>query len=253
MDQGFEAGMDEFFSRHPERVTAFLREMALYFVKFEPLIGNHYRRLLEILKSTRKKAIFVSLNYDVLFESAATQVGLTINYGGPSVTSDSISFYKIHGSCHFLPLPSGSFSNCVFVNKCKDGSILEADCRPARSTQEVVDFCREQNSIAPAIAMYAPFKRVLYCPEFVNIQRRAWEVAVFRAARVYVIGVGVNPADDHIWGPLARTTAPIYYVSRDPDEFVRWCRTERGKRRKWYVMARTFEEALPILARQLAA
>jgi hypothetical protein len=61
--------------------------------------------------------------------------------------------------------------------------------------------------------------------------------------------VSVNPVDDdHVWGPLARTPAPLYYVGK-PEEFIEWSTKERGKRKGSYVMANTLADAIPGLAR----
>lgn len=245
----FEEGMDCFYEQRPTHVAGLLRDMAAYFVQFEPLSGNLYGDLIKILGGTRKRATFVSLNYDTLLESAIIQSGLSISYAGHPLPPNTVPVLKIHGSCNFLPNVEAHIRGSSFANYNKNAAAVESRCRATQSAQEVLAFCREEDSLAPAIALYAPTKHVLYCPRFVEVQRVAWAAAVQSASRVYVIGVSVNPVDDdHVWGPLARTPAPLYYVGK-PEEFIEWSTKERGKRKGSYVMANTLADAIPGLAR----
>jgi len=87
-----------------EDVPQFLRDMASYFSHFEPLAGNQYMKLVNLLGGTRKRAVFVTTNYDMLIEAAVTRSGLSVAYNSPSSDSQiGIALLKIHGSCNFWP------------------------------------------------------------------------------------------------------------------------------------------------------
>lgn len=249
----FEAGMDRFWAEHNTQASALLREMAKYFTQFEPLPGNCYMQLLDILGGTRKKAVLATTNYDLLIEHAISRAGLLFSYSGLPVPPQNVSVLKVHGSPNFLPdLGGSSISGISFdLSASERGSILESGVRVATSAREINDFCTNQDSIAPALAMYAPSKRVLYCREFVSAQQDAWAAATRTASRMFVIGLRVHPVDAHIWGALAASPAPLYYVGLEPEEFRQWA--SRNGRRKAFVLARTFAEALPAVASKIGS
>jgi hypothetical protein len=247
----FEAGMDVFWKERNVATTALLREMAKYFVRFEPLPGNCYSQLLKVLDGTRKKAVLVTTNYDLLIEHAITRAGLKVSYAGLPAPPDNVVVLKIHGSCNFLPdLQPRQISGFLFDHSAtEDGAIIENDVKVATSTQQILEFCDTEDSIAPALAMYAPSKRVLYCQGFVKAQQEAWAQAANHASRIFIVGLRVHPVDEHIWGVLARCAAPLYYVGFEPNEFATWAETLR--RKGAYVLSKSFADALPRIASQL--
>lgn len=249
--QDFEAGMDRFWLQHNTRTTELLREMARYFAVFEPQPGNLYFKLIEILGGCRKKVVLATTNYDLLIERAISRSGLLITYGGLPAPPRNISVLKLHGSCNFLPdLGSGGIKGIGFdLSNSQEGSVLEAPVRVARSTQEIIDFCDREDAIAPAVAMYHPTKRVLYCRKFVQKQQSDFRDSIVSASRIYVVGLRVHRVDAHIWEPLARSTSPIYYVGRDGGEFRSWA--QESARGNAYHLAPTFEAAIPKIANQL--
>jgi hypothetical protein len=242
--QDFEAGMDRFWSEHNVRTSELLRDMARYFAQFEPQPGNLYVRLITVLGGTRKKAVFATTNYDLLIEHAIAQSGLLVTYDGLPVAAQNIPVLKIHGSCNFLPdMGGGGIKGIGFdLSQSQGGSILEAGIRVARSAREILDFCRTEDAIAPAIAMYHPTKRVLYCRSFVQRQQATFHSAINKAARIYVIGLRVHPVDEHIWQPLAKSVAPLFFVGPEPETFVAWAQ-ENG-RKSAFCIADSFADAL---------
>lgn len=247
----FEEGMDRFWAERNTETTRLLREMAAYFARFEPRPGNYYSELLHLLGGTRKRATFVTTNYDLLIELAASNAGLKISYSGFPVPDKNIPLIKMHGSCNFLPaLEPRQITGIGFdLSNSPGGSIIEAGVRVARSTMEVLEFCQREDSIAPAIAMYSPDKRVLFCRSFVQAQQEAWQRALKEASRVFTLGLRVHPVDKHIWEPLGSASAALFYVGREPDAFLEWAASE--KRRNAFVLAQTFQNAIPQIAQQL--
>jgi hypothetical protein len=244
----FEAGMDRFWNQHNTWTSELLRDMARYFSAFEPEDGNLYIKLIAALGGTRRKAVFVTTNYDLLIEHAIVRSGLLIAYGGLPAAPRNIPILKIHGSCNFLPeMGTGGFSGIGFdLSQSEGGAILETPVRVARSTQEILDFCATEDSIGPALAMYHPTKRVLYCRGFIQHQQALFRSSIEAASRIYVIGLRVHPVDEHIWLPLAAAKSPLFYVGQEPDIFGRWAR--ENHRRRAFPIASSFAEALPIVA-----
>lgn len=251
--EDFEKGMDRFWAERNVHTTQFLREMAAYFAQFEPLPGNAYARLLAILGGTRRKAVLATTNYEMLLEIAVSNAGHLVTYGTWPVPPNNIPILKLHGSCNFLPdinhvqIRGVSFD----LSASPDGAIMECGVRPARSPLEVIRFCAEEDSLAPAIAMYSPTKRVLFARSFVEAQQASWQKALSNTARVFLIGLRVHTVDEHIWGPLAESSAPIFYVGKEPDAFLNWA--NRNRLGRSYVLAETFEDALKPIAHNLRA
>lgn len=239
--------MDRFWDEHNTQTTELLRDMARFFAPFEPLDGNLYIELIKILGGTRKKAVMVTTNYDLLIEHAIVRSGLRVTYGGFPVADRNMPILKIHGSCNFLPdLGPLQVSGIGFDMGASSGAAIETGVRPAQSAQEVIEFCDREDSVAPALAMYSPSKQVLYCRSFIQAQQQAWLAALNQTSRIYVVGLRVHTIDEHIWRPLASAKAPLYYVGREPEDFITWSR-DNG-RRETYVLARSFEAAIPHVA-----
>lgn len=244
----FEAGMDQFWTDHNTWTSELLRDMARFFAKFEPLKENLYLKLIAALGGTRKKAVFATTNYDLLIEHAIIRSGLLITYGGLPAAPRNIPVLKIHGSCNFLPnVGNSSFQGIGFdLSQAANAAILDAPIRVAQSTQEILDFCANEDSIAPALAMYHPTKRVLYCRSFVQRQQDAFLSSIRSASRIYVVGLRVHTIDEHIWQPLASSSAPLFYVGREPEQFRAWA--NQCQRRSAFNIATSFADALPIIA-----
>jgi hypothetical protein len=241
----FEAGMDRFWNERNTDSAQLLRDMGRYFAQFEIERGNLYLELIRVLTATRTKAVLVTTNYDLLIEQAINSVGWFVHYGGPPAPLQNIPVLKIHGSCNFLPnLSPERISGVAFdLRQSRGGSILECGVRCATSTGEILDYCNRTDSLAPALALYSPAKQILFCKEFVLAQQRAWLASLASAARVYVVGLRVHQVDQHVWGPLSKGRSPLYYVGREPEDFVGWAR-DVG-RRYTYVLSDSFEGALP--------
>jgi hypothetical protein len=257
----FEKGMEEFFRHRNIDTTAFLREMAAYFAQFELGPNNHYDKLAKIVGETRGRVVLVTTNYELLLEYAINRAGYPIAYGIPThYPRGGLPVLKIHGSCNFLPdqeqgarfegigfdlsmeeraeTPIEDIKTAIYDGPVKPGSLYATRA-----------FCRKNDSMAPALGLYLPGKLTLWCPSFVKRQQELWRKAVQRAGRIYVIGTAIYDHDTHIWDVLAQAKGQLRYVSPDPDCFLEW--RERVGRKSARVMAGTFEEALPIIRREM--
>lgn len=242
----FEKGMDTFFDECNEDVAEFLRDMAKYFAQFEPGPKNLYRKLIDALRESTEELIFSTVNYDLLIEIAATEAGLIVYHNGRPFLRETLPLLKLHGSCNFLPkVRPGQIRGARFKMGGTAGTILKAPVIPA-TPKEVIEFCQREDSIAPAIAMYAPSKWLPFCRDYIEKQRRFWQAEVYRAQSIYVIGAGLHEQDTHIWEPLAKSTAWLGYVGPESDDFYRWANS--SNRKQVSVVAKTFEDAIPLIA-----
>jgi hypothetical protein len=238
----FETGMDKFWHERNEDLTELQRDMARYLARFYPEEGNVYLKLIKIMGKHRKY-VMATTNYDLLIELSAGKHGMDTTYHGLPVPENNVSILKIHGSCNFLPKAGVKFKRLRFQVANNQAAILETEVEPATSAAEVVRFCDENDSMAPAIAIYSPAKQVLFCPGLVKFQQAEWARSIREASRLYIIGMRVHTVDDHIWGEIAKVKVPVYYVGRQKDTFDDWAKSVGLKHGK--AVASSFEEALP--------
>lgn len=243
----FEAAMLRFYEERPGEVPDLLREMAIYFTEFSPGRDNFYRKVVRWVIEARAQTVIATTNYDLLIETAISEAGKFICYTADAVPSNNLALLKIHGSCNFLPdVPPRQITQLRVIVP-EGSSIFAAPVRPATSVKEIVRYCRAADVLAPAIACYMRGKPTLFCRDFVLLQQAEFAEQAKRAQRIIVIGLRPVAQDTHIWQPLSRSRARLGYVGlpKDAEAFETWVRGEG--RRQAFVMASTFEEALPLI------
>jgi hypothetical protein len=222
----------------------FQRELAHYLAEFTPGPKNVYLRLIRAVGTQR--VIFSSLNYDLLFELSAQALHLNTTYSSERSPS-CVRLLKIHGSSNFWPdMGSNQFHGCTFAG---NGTDIEARVRPLNQ-HETIHRCLTQDSLAPAIAMYAEGKKKKVCPSYVNEQQKQWAAAVQGARKVGVIGTRIYSPDEHIWDTLSATRADVYYYGvsdNDRAEFEEW-KAKSGRKNIYFVKA-NFAEAVDLVAK----
>jgi hypothetical protein len=240
--EDFEAGMDRVWHERNGDLTKMQCDLAEYLVQFSPLEGNFYSKLMQIMGKNRKY-VMATTNYDLLIELAAMMNDMKLTYRALPIPENNLSILKIHGSCNFLPDPDFEIRGGTFILTNKASAIMDVPLRISGSVEEIRWFCKDDNAMAPAIAIYSPEKQVLHSPEYVKQQQREWQRSLREASRIYVIGMRVHLVDEHIWGELAKVKVPVYYVGRQEEAFYNWAKDVGLKHAK--VVASSFEEALP--------
>lgn len=238
--------MAEFYEYADGDIMRFQREMAAYLAQFTPGKANAYIRLLRMIGPRR--AIYASLNYDLLFELAAGTLNLETHYN-IEPAARAVRLLKLHGSSNFWPdIPAGMLRNSTFSRSGR--ADVQARIRPLNQ-QESLHRCATEDSLAPAIAMYAEGKAVKISPDYVERQQELWKAAVAAATRLFVVGVRVHNADAHVWGELAKARAPVTYFGREWDrgQYDEWKKTT-GKKHAYFIEA-TFDECIGIIGSQL--
>lgn len=217
--KNFEEGMSEFYDWSNQNTMSFQRELAGYLAKFKPEENNNYIRLLK--KINTRRFTFVSLNYDLLFELSSLSIGKPISYSN-TPNKNSTRLLKIHGSSNFWP----DFGNLIFKNVNFSGNVFADVKAPIKilNQQEAVQRAIQDDSFAPAIAMYAEGKSVRVCPQFVASQQGMWKESLQSTSKIFIVGVRVHQADDHIWKAIAESKAQIHYFGFEKDEpdFIKW-------------------------------
>lgn len=247
----FEVGMAEFQKRHRSDAPAFLRQMSAYFAKFEPGPANLYFDVLRILRASRRRFVIATVNYDLLIERAATIAGGRIAYHAPPVPTNNISLLKLHGSCNFLPNAAGvKIFDIGFDLPGAEDANLETTVRVAQP-EEVDRVCKHQTALAPVVALYAVGKQILYCPAFVRQQQHDWSKVVAEASRIYIVGVRLSVHDVHVWMPLQKTQAKVFYIGPDAQDFLAWAAESR--RKPSFHLTTSFEAFPSILRRHISA
>lgn len=221
----FETGMGELWESRPHDVPTLLRCVADYFARFRPLQGNAYTRVLDHLdaRGALKGTFYSSLNYDCVFEYAARDFDLTIDYfaSEPS-TGKTLTLWKIHGSCNFLPTSvTGAASN---VDYSASAVIFNGGVRVVDAAQ-VGPFV-SQNAFYPAMAVYMVGKPMHSCPSVLRELQSRWASAVLASDTVGLIGVRPNPPDAHIWDPLSATRARIVAIG-NREAYQDWAKANR--------------------------
>ncbi|MFM0726581.1 hypothetical protein PQQ53_23220 [Paraburkholderia strydomiana] len=215
----FEDGMARFYEHSGGNIMAFQRELAHYLAQFRPGPNNTYIRLLETLGIRR--VVYCSLNYDILLELAAARLGFDTEYS-VSPVARSVRILKLHGSCNFWPdIPVGMFRNSTFSGSGR--ADIQARIKPLNQDQTIYR-CLNEDSVAPAIAMYAKGKAVKVSPDYVEQHQAHWRTVLASARRAVVIGVRVVAEDTHIWDELGKTKAAVTYVGSQAAEpsFLEW-------------------------------
>ena len=237
----FESGMAEFINRWATHAGRFQRELALYLSSFAPTADNLYFDLLDVFGL--HPTTFATLNYDLLLERVAMAKGLQYRYGVEYSAAD-VSILKPHGSSNFWPdVPLGNFRGCTIASLSPGAADIQAPVRPL-PPDEAYERCRLDDSLSPAMSMYAKGKHVRSCPDFVREQQSLFDYACDRATTIHVIGVKVVPEDDHIWEPIAKSSARLVYFGSpaDADLFNRW--RFRSKRKNALFVDAYFDKAL---------
>lgn len=240
----FEAGMLEYYKMSNGNIMAFQRELAHYLAEFSPLSDNVYIKLITTLN--RSRVIYSSLNYDLLFEISAGHCNLNTYYTSKH-HSDGVRLLKIHGSSNFWPdIPTGTFVGCTFIGSGR--ADIQAPIRPLNQRQTIYK-CLQEDSVAPAIAMFAPGKQVKISPDYVENQYGMWLNAVKKASKIFIVGVRVHEVDTHIWGELGKIQGSVHYFGFENDkrEFAQW--KQNSVKNNAFFHESDFENAVEIISK----
>lgn len=249
-ENNFEDGMHEFWTRYPAAMQHFIRDMAFYFSRFSPEPGNHYIELVRSIKTKKHEVLLSTLNYEMLIEAAINICGSTVAYQGHGAGSTGdYTLLKLHGSCNFLPdLGGGSIRGIALAVDPPDpkyrSMAVAAPSRPERNMNKVRQFLKEEDVLAPEMAVYHKDKTILF-GDYRNQERwqGEWRSFLADADQLFVIGTSLVEHDTHIWDAVKSFRGTVCWVSRNPARAKDWC-ASHGVR--FEHVASTFETFVPI-------
>ncbi len=196
-------------------------DMARYFARFSPADkqSDYYTRLLKGLVQLDflECTSFATLNYECLIELAAANLGIATTYAGRR-RDGSISLWKLHGSCNFLPTVPGKIE---FINPTIVGihNMYKGPPQIVHPREVASRYARE-NIIPPMMSIYMPGKPTQSGSDFLDQVRSEWAQWVSKCSVVIVIGVRPLLAEGHVWDPIVESDAEVWYVGSESGDFL---------------------------------
>lgn len=237
----FETGMATIYEKFGVIVPQLMREMAIYFTQFRPVSdGCLYRTFIRQLRSkgVLKRTIFSSLNYECTLETSLTLEGERFDYFNQH-PKDGVPVWKLHGSCNFFAdelhmSPDVSYGT---------GIIIEAGIRAFGDSSTVIQHCLVGTGLAPVMSLYMVGKPLAVSPSALAQIQKWWADSVASARDIVLIGVHPNPADTHLWLPLASSKSNLWFVGHK-STFESWASTREAPSRH---LATSFSESIESL------
>jgi len=249
-NRGFEAGMAALLATGSHEVAPMMQQFAVAFSRYELGSPNAYVSLMESLDQAGKLSgtAFATLNYECLLEWALITRGRRGECGDVLPGPRGTFIWKLHGSCNFVLR-----SDQLYVAPASTGVTFspqpnfDADLEVI-DPRSVADRMRN-TGLYPAMAYYAPGKKVQMSARSIRLIQEFYARAVLAAESVAIIGVRPNIADYHVWGPLAATPARILFVG-SKDSYNDWRNAHRVGRRTKY-LGKSFSSSVAKLVSEL--
>jgi hypothetical protein len=108
-----------------------------------------------------------------------------------------------------------------------------------------------KNAFYPAMAVFMEGKPVHSHAGVINKLQEWWKAAVQIADKIGIAGVHPNPADKHIWEPLAATSAELIIIG-DQKAYESWHQRYRPNK-KMDIVGNRFDPALEKFAEKFSA
>jgi hypothetical protein len=250
-EDDFERGMLVLVEKHGHSVGPLMRMMTEYFATFalDDTGADLYSLLLRGLGRDLGHILFSSLNYECLFELAASGLGFQNAYNDDvPLPAGAVRLWKLHGSCNFIPDPSSIAVAGEGVSYDFTGVQFNPTIIPV-SPKEAIAHVR-QSGLYAAMCLYTVHKPIQIAAGLIEGFQHEWAATVRRAAQVVVIGTRPHDEDRHLWEPLAETRAELYFVGSE-DSFNDWVSRSGRAAAKSHFVAERFEEAVAEISRLL--
>ena len=246
-DANFEHGMDQAWREEPGLAAGLLKDLGIYFARFVPGAGRGtaYRTFVQRLRSRGINDVLLStLNYDCLLDGELSRFG-GVNYCFPP--GNGIPLVKLHGSCNwFIDFP-GPNKYVLFSSDIR----VEAPIFSLDTLDAVIRNLTGDNPFHSVMCIYNEAKSAPLAPNFFQQLQADWQLHVLHARQVALVGVRPYPRDEHIWGPLAKTSARLLYVG-DKTAYEEWHKVS-GRRGETVSVGSRFKPGLKALLRKFFA
>ncbi len=250
---GFEQGMQLIYERYPVSfIPQLMREMAIYFIQFRPIPGaSLYCKLIKFLKDhgILNYTTFSTLNYDCILELALFHQGIDIDYifGKLIFHNNNISsVLKLHGSCNMM-LEGINARGEVYYGQSVG---FEGGISATLDTNFILNHFLNGTSLAPVMCLFMKGKPLNIAYSNIKHLQESWTEKVLNINTKHIFIIGVRPLieDQHIWQPLAKTSASLYYIG-DQDQWEEW--HESNKIKNGIYLGQFFHTAFDYLLEKL--
>lgn len=222
----FEDGMRNLSKSNPHLMPILQRAMAAYFYNFIPQPNNLYRKIARLIFHSSWDGILATINYERLLQLSLAIEGLKPIVNLRKTNQNEIELILPHGCCDLFCESAFGFTEAVSLN----GTAVTTN-GPIKVILDPYEFhSRIQNDAFPPVMSYfEPEKKTTSGLSFIENQRSRFMEIVSQASIVGIVGVKVRIEDNHIWEPLAKTSARLIYCSgeRSGQEFHDWCNQNR--------------------------
>lgn len=190
-------------------------DMAEYFFsQFSATKSSVYAALIQTLACNIDQYLFATINYELLLFQARAIAG---------VETDKFRVCLPHGNSCLCCEGVSATRGVSFTGGVSTGGRV-------RIFRDIADFRAEKakNVFPPVMSYYEPNKFTVSCSNYIQAERNRFQQAILSAEKVAIVGVRVHPIDRHIWQPLAKTKAPILYLSvpSAANDFSAWSENE---------------------------
>jgi hypothetical protein len=244
----FENGMLEVHDSFGVAIPSLMREMAIYFIQFRPASQSSlYCRLIQDLArvGVLNRTLFSTLNYECVLEFSLLNQGYAIDYFG-NATPPAVHVQKFHGSCNMFSQTLQVSPGIIYST----GITFEGGIEAFLDPNLVIQRCLTETALAPVMCLYMRGKPVSVAPSIIQDQQHKWAASVYSAKAIVCIGIRLTPADVHLWEPLAKTAASLYFIG-NAQEFNDWSKQHRPHKSE--CLGSRFAEAYPQLIDRIQA
>ena len=220
----FELGMQLIYDELGFAIPSLMREMAVYLIQFRPYKRSTlYDRLItELAKCDLLKRVLLStLNYDCVLEFCLAEGSHPISYFDDAA-SDEIPVWKLHGS-------SNMFSHGVQAGQDVSygtGVTWEGGIEAFLDPGVVIQKCLVETGLSPVMCLYMKGKVLHVSPSAIQSLQKSWAERILAASAIFCVGVRPVEGDSHIWDPLSKTSANLYFVGNQT-ELIEWAGKHR--------------------------
>ena len=222
----FEMGMRVVYDSFGMAVPQLMRDMAIFFIQFRPYLRRTlYCRLIDDLRKTDKlnESIFSTLNYDCVLEFSMSEAKVPFSYFD-AVGETICPLWKLHGSSNFFSAGIQASQGIAYST----GVVFDAGIQALPDSNRVIEHCLVETGLAPIMCLYMEGKPTSVSPSAIKRIQEQWTEAVSTAKAIFCIGVNPHLPDEHIWNPLAKTQAKLYFIG-DENNFSQWSATNRSQ------------------------
>lgn len=221
----FEKGMEIIHKKYFGLIPILMQQMAIFFIQFRPYsFSSLYCNLIDELIKMKmiEHSIFSTINYECIIEFSLIHHGYKPDYFNNEKSENCVRFLKLHGSCNM-------FSHNVQVTRqvvFSAGVRFEGGIKAFFDIGTVIGKCLDDSGLPPVMNLYMKGKPLNISHSVIKTIQERWRDSVYNSEIIFCIGANPNPEDNHIWEPLSKCKAKLYYIGNEKS-FSDWVKKNR--------------------------